>query len=124
MGWAIGGCTALAAAVSVWRLAESWVLAPFLGLAVVAAALAWIDLTQHRLPNRLVLPALVVSVPLLLGAALLDGDPGAWLTALGGGAALFALYLVLALVSLPSLQTPRQLFVTGGEAGALPQVRG
>ena len=99
MGWAIGGCTALAAAVSVWRLAESWVLAPFLGLAVVAAVLAWIDLTQRRLPNRLVLPAVGVSVPLLLAAALLDGDVGAWLTALAGGAALFAFYLVLALVS-------------------------
>ena len=99
MGWVIGGCTALAAAVTVWRLAGSWAVGPFLGLAVVAAVLAWTDLTQRRLPNRVVLPAIGVSVPLLLAAALLDGGVTAWLTALGGGAALFGLYLVLALVS-------------------------
>ena len=99
MGWVIGGCTALAAAVTVWRLAGSWAVGPFLCLAVVAAVLAWTDLTQRRLPNRVVLPAIGVSVPLLLAAALLDGAVTAWLTALGGGAALFALYLVLALVS-------------------------
>lgn len=99
MRWVIAGCTALAAAISVWRLSGSWVLLPFLGLAVVAAALSWIDLTQRRLPNRLVLPGIAASVPLLLGAALLDGAVSRGLGALAGGVVLFALYLVLALVS-------------------------
>ncbi|MCU1410759.1 MAG: peptidase [Rhodoglobus sp.] len=96
---AIAGCTAAAAAIAVWRLCGSWAELPFLGLVVVSAALSWIDLTQRRLPNRIVLPAVGASVPLLLGAALLDGDLSKGLTALAGGAALFVLYLVLALIS-------------------------
>jgi len=96
---AIAGCTALAAAITLWRLWGSWALVPFLGLVVVSAALSWIDLTQRRLPNRIVLPALGASVPLLLVAALLDGDLSKGLIALAAGAALFVLYLVLALIS-------------------------
>ena len=82
-----------------WRTGGSWSLFAYLGLVALGAALAWIDLTQRRLPNRLVLPGIAASVPLLLVAALLDGDLSLWLTALGGGAGLFALYLVLALVN-------------------------
>ena len=85
--------------ITVWRLPGTWALVPFLGLVVVAVALSWIDLRERRLPNRIVLPAIAASVPLLLGAAVLDGDLARWLTALAGGAALFVLYLVLALVS-------------------------
>jgi len=99
MRTAIAGCTAAAAAITLWRLGGSWALLPFLGLVVVGAALAWIDLTQRRLPNRIVLPAVGASVPLLLGAAVLDGGLSRWLTALAGGAVLFGLYLVLALIS-------------------------
>jgi leader peptidase (prepilin peptidase)/N-methyltransferase len=95
----VAGCSALAAAVAVWRLGGTWALIPFLGLVVVGAALAWIDLAQRRLPNRIVLPAIAASVPLLLGAALLDGAVERGITALAGGAGLFALYLVLALAS-------------------------
>ena len=96
---AIAGCSALAALAAVWRLGTDWALFPFLGLVVVGAALAWIDLTQRRLPNRLVLPAIAASVPLLVGAALLEGAASRAVTALVGGAALFLFYLVLALVS-------------------------
>ena len=99
MRWVVAGCTALAVGITVWRLPGTWALVPFLGLVVVAVALSWIDLRERRLPNRIVLPAIAASVPLLLGAAVLDGDLARWLTALAGGAALFVLYLVLALVS-------------------------
>ncbi|CAN5119692.1 hypothetical protein BH09ACT5_BH09ACT5_23500 [soil metagenome] len=99
MTYAVAGCSALAAAVAVWRLGGTWALLPYLGLVVVGAVLARTDLTQRRLPNRIVLPAIAASVPLLLGAAVLDGESGRWPTALAGGAALFLLYLVLALVS-------------------------
>lgn len=99
MRWVIAGCAALAAAIAVWRLGVTWALAPFLGLVVVGAALSWIDLRSRRLPNRIVLPAIAASVPLLLGAALLAGRFENWLTALAGGIVLFGLYLVLALVS-------------------------
>lgn len=99
MKYAVAGCSTLAAAIAVWRLSGSWSLPAYLGLVALGAALAWIDLTQRRLPNRLVLPGLAASVALLLAAALLDGDLSRWLSALGGGAALFALYLLLALVN-------------------------
>ena len=96
---AIAGCSALAALAAVWRLGGTWALIPFLGLVVVGAALAWIDLTQRRLPNRIVLPAIAASVPLLLAAALLDGAVSSGLTALAGGSVLFLFYLLLAVVS-------------------------
>lgn len=95
----VAGCSALAAVVAVWRLGGTWALIPFLGLVVVGAALAWTDLTQRRLPNRLVLPAIAASVPLLVGSAILEGDAGRGITALAGGAGMFALYLMLALLS-------------------------
>jgi leader peptidase (prepilin peptidase) / N-methyltransferase len=95
----IAGCSTLAALAAVLRLGGSWALFPFLGLVVVSAALAWIDLTQHRLPNRIVLPAVVASVPVLFGTSVLDDEVSRMPTALVGGVALFLLYLVLALVS-------------------------
>jgi leader peptidase (prepilin peptidase)/N-methyltransferase len=96
---AIGAAAVLAAVVAVWRLGGSWALVPYLGLVGVGAVLADTDLREHRLPNRLVLPAIGASVLLLLGASLLDGELERWPAALLGGAALFGLYLVLALVS-------------------------
>ena len=99
MNVAIAGCSAAAGLAAAWRLGTDWALLPFLGLVVVGAALAWFDLTQRRLPNRIVLPAVAASVPLLLGAALLEGEVSRGATAVVGGAALFLFYLVLALVS-------------------------
>ena len=68
-------------------------------LAVVSIALALIDIDVHRLPNVIVLPGYAVGAVLLGAAALLNGD----LVALGrlavGPGILFALYLVLALIS-------------------------
>jgi len=68
-------------------------------LAAISIALALIDLDVHRLPNRLVLPGYGVGAVLLGTAALLGGD----LVALGrlaaGAGILFAVYLVLAILS-------------------------
>ena len=86
-------------AVAIWRLWGTWAVAPFVAVAVVAAVLSWIDLREHRLPNLIVVPAIGASVLLLLGGSLADGQVASWLSALIGGAALFGLYLVLALVS-------------------------
>lgn len=74
------------------------VLVAFLYLAAVSVALAMIDLDTHTLPNRIVLPAYPVAGVLLTGGALLAGTPERLLTALAGGAALFGLYLLLALI--------------------------
>jgi leader peptidase (prepilin peptidase)/N-methyltransferase len=94
-----GVAAAAAIAVSVWRLGGTWAVVPFVLLAVVSGVLAWVDLTTRRLPNRIVLPALAASVVLLVVAAWLDGVIERWYGALIGGAVLFGLYLVLALVS-------------------------
>ena len=65
----------------------------------MSIALALIDIDTKRLPNVLVAPALVTGVVLLGVAAVLRSDWTALLGAAIGGAGLFAMYLVLALVS-------------------------
>jgi leader peptidase (prepilin peptidase)/N-methyltransferase len=89
----------LAIGVSVWRLGGSWAVVPFALLAVVAARLAWVDLRERRLPNAIVLPSGAASMVLLGLAAIGDGQPTRWLGAVAGAAALFALYLALALAA-------------------------
>ena len=73
-------------------------LVAFLYLAAISVALALIDLDVQRLPNTIVLPAYIVGAVLLSAAALLSGAPERLATAAVGAGALFALYLVLALV--------------------------
>ncbi|TFD66587.1 prepilin peptidase [Cryobacterium gelidum] len=73
-------------------------LVVFLYLAAVSVALAMIDLDTYTLPNKIVVPAYPVSAALLVTAALLLGEPGRLVPAVIGGAALFALYLTLALL--------------------------
>ena len=80
--------------------AAAWVeLVAFLVLTAVSIALALIDLDTRRLPNVIVLPTLLAGILLLGVAAVLRGDLTALAGAAIGGAGLFALYLVLALVS-------------------------
>ncbi len=70
----------------------------YLYLTAISLALALIDLDTHRLPNTIVLPAYLVGAALLGTAAALTGDGSSLLGAAIGGAALYALYLLLALV--------------------------
>lgn len=72
-------------------------VAAYLFLAAISIALALIDLDVHRLPNAIVLPAYGVGAVLLGTAGLLAGEPGALAGAALGGAALFVVYLLLAL---------------------------
>ncbi len=74
-------------------------LVAFLVLTAMTIALALIDLDTKRLPNALVLPALAVGIVLLAAAAIVRGDVQALIGAGVGGAGLFLLYLILALVS-------------------------
>ncbi|GEP28708.1 prepilin peptidase [Cryobacterium levicorallinum] len=80
-------------------LAQIIVLVAFLYLAAVSVALAMIDLDTHTLPNKILLPVYPVGAVLLTAAALVSGEPGRLLSALIGAAALFGLYLALALIS-------------------------
>lgn len=74
-------------------------LVAFLTLTAVSIALALIDLDTKRLPNVIVVPSLLAGVVLLGAAAIVRGDLAALAGAALGGAGLFLLYLVLALIS-------------------------
>jgi leader peptidase (prepilin peptidase)/N-methyltransferase len=76
----------------------TWALPAFLYLTAVGVALTFIDLDTKRLPNALTLSSYPVMAGLLLLPAVADGAWSAYGRALLGGVALFAFYLVLALV--------------------------
>jgi leader peptidase (prepilin peptidase)/N-methyltransferase len=95
--------SALATAVSfgllAWRFGLDPVLPSLLALAATGVVLSIVDLTEHRLPNAVLLPTLVLLAVLLVLASALSGEWMSLLGALAGGAGMFALYLVLALIS-------------------------
>jgi leader peptidase (prepilin peptidase)/N-methyltransferase len=81
------------------RFGLSWELPAFLFLAAAGVLLAVIDLRHRLLPNRVVLPSLAIGAALLTLAAAADGTWPALLRAVLGGGVLFAVFLVLALIS-------------------------
>ncbi len=98
-GWTIAGGTALLFGATAARIGAGWELPAFLVLAAALVALSVIDLRTFRLPNRIVFPLTGASVVLLAAAALAAGDLDIWVRALLGGAAGFAFFLILHLVS-------------------------
>jgi leader peptidase (prepilin peptidase) / N-methyltransferase len=99
--------TALLFVVVVWRFlagASTPVavaipgLVAFIYLAAVSVVLALIDLDVRRLPNTIVLPSYGVGAVLLSLQAILSSDYNALIRAGIGMVALFAFYLLLALV--------------------------
>ena len=72
-------------------------LPAFLYLAAISVALAAIDIDVRKLPNRIVLPSIVVGAVLLAIASLIAGDWGALLRAGIGSVALFVFYFILVL---------------------------
>jgi leader peptidase (prepilin peptidase)/N-methyltransferase len=91
--------TALLFALAALRSGLAWELPAFLFLAAAGVLLAVIDLQHRLLPNRVVLPSIGVAAVLLLVAALAEQEWDALLRAVLGSVALFAVFLVLALVS-------------------------
>jgi leader peptidase (prepilin peptidase)/N-methyltransferase len=95
--------SALATAVSfgllAWRFGLDPVLPALLALAATGVVLAIVDLTEHRLPNAVLLPTLVVLAVLLVLASALSGEWIRLVWALAGGAGMFLFYFVLALIS-------------------------
>ncbi len=81
-----------------WRFGLSWELPAFLYLAAISVALALIDVDVHRLPNSIVLPSYLVAGALLGAAAILDGEIGVLVRVAAAGAALYALYFLLAFI--------------------------
>lgn len=96
---AVAMATGLLFALTGARFGGSWELPAYLVLAAVAVLLAVVDLRHRVLPNRIVVPALGAGLLLLALAAAVDGTWPALLRAGLAAAALFAVYLVLALIS-------------------------
>jgi leader peptidase (prepilin peptidase)/N-methyltransferase len=85
-------------AVAGLRFGADWALPGFLLFFAVLLAVSAIDLEHFIVPNRIVYPAIVVSVPLLALAAVVDGEGGRLARALVGALAAFAGLLVLRLL--------------------------
>lgn len=71
--------------------------------AVCAVALGFIDLTEHRLPNRIIYPWAAVTAGILVIVAALLGDLPGLLRGLGAALLWGLLFLVVRLVHPPSL---------------------
>ncbi len=80
------------------RFAGQPALAAFAVLAVLGVALSAIDIAEHRLPNKLTLPAYPVLLALLGIATAAGHDVTAMLRALLAAVALVACYLLLAII--------------------------
>jgi leader peptidase (prepilin peptidase) / N-methyltransferase len=76
----------------------AWTLPAFLYFAAISVALAAIDIDVKRLPDRIVLPSVVVGAVLLAVASAGLGDWWILLRAVIGAAALFLFYFILAFV--------------------------
>jgi leader peptidase (prepilin peptidase)/N-methyltransferase len=99
----VSGTTGLLFALVGIRFGASWELPAFLVLAGAGMLLALIDLRHRLLPDRVVLPSLGVGAGLLTAAALAEhGWPDLGRAVLGA-AALFAVFIGLALISPASL---------------------
>lgn len=77
------------------------------GLLVLAAVLAVVDVREHRLPDRLVLPGAAASAVLWIAAFTVAGadagGPGGNARTLAAGVVLFAGYLLLRIVHPPGM---------------------
>ncbi|MEH0110330.1 A24 family peptidase [Tersicoccus sp. MR15.9] len=77
------------------------------GLLALAVVLTVVDVREHRLPDRLLLPGVAVSALLWVAAFTIAGPEaggvGAMLRTLAAGAALFAGYLLLRIVHPPGM---------------------
>jgi leader peptidase (prepilin peptidase) / N-methyltransferase len=76
--------------------AAFWLLlAAVVGLVAVGAVLSVIDARHHRLPDRIVLPAVAAALVLLVTAGLAGGNPAAAARTVLGAAVLFTGFLLL-----------------------------
>ncbi|WP_353827913.1 prepilin peptidase [Agromyces sp. SYSU T0242] len=97
-GWSAGS-TAVVVAVLAWRFGIDPVLPALLALAAAGVALSIVDLTEQRLPNAMLLPTSLALAVLLVIASTITGEWLALAWAAAGGAAMFAFYFALALIS-------------------------
>lgn len=103
LGWRVRLAASVAAGVLFALIALGFGFAPelpaYLLLAAASVVLSIVDLAEKRLPNPLLLATTALVAAALVIAAAADTAWDAALAALLGAAALFAVYLVLALIS-------------------------
>ena len=77
------------------RFGASWALPGYLLLYAALLAISAIDLERYIIPNRIVYPTLFIAIPLMVGAALAEGEPERIRSAaIGSVAAWFAMLVV------------------------------
>lgn len=86
-------------AVLALRFGADPILPALLALVATGVVLSIVDLTEHRLPNAVLLPTLGIVAVLLVLASALTGEWMRLLWALAGGAGMFLFYFVLGLIS-------------------------
>ncbi len=96
---AVESATAALSVAVAWRFGWDWWLFPPLVLAVALMALSLVDLYSYRLPDRLVLSALGMSVLTILAGAIGRGDRLVLWYAILGMCAYFSFLLVVHLIS-------------------------
>ncbi len=96
-------CGALFAVTGYWLASMSppdyWALPGMLLYVWMLLVVSAIDYETRRIPNRLTYPLTPALLVLLVGAALLNGQPGRALAVVGGGLGAFAFLLLLALIN-------------------------
>lgn len=87
--------TAVLFAAAGVRFGASWELPGYLLLFASLLAISAIDLERYIIPNRIVYPTLFIAIPLMVGAALAEGEPERIRSsAIGSLAAWFAMLVV------------------------------
>ena len=81
------------------RFGSTWELPPYLALAAGLVALSLIDLDHFLLPNRVLYPTGFLMAGLFVIPAVVDAQGSDYLRAVGGGAAAFAVFFVIHVVS-------------------------
>ncbi|WP_051298854.1 prepilin peptidase [Arthrobacter castelli] len=96
----------------IWRLSDLWqnsiagfilVLLAVVYFIAIAVRLTQLDLREHRLPNRIILPAYAVSSVLLGATSLITGDWWGLLRMFLAGGALWFFYYILRWVYPPGM---------------------
>ena len=80
-------------------IGATWVLPAYLFFVATTVALVLTDLDHKRIPNRILYPATVIALVLLVPGAAADGTLSDVPRALGGGGIYFGILLVIALVA-------------------------
>lgn len=102
-GFLVAAIAGVLSGAMAWRFGPDWLLPAFLFLVVTGVVLSRIDLQHQLLPNILVIPSLLMAFVLLLMDAAASARWGNLLLGLLGSAVMFAIYLVLAIISPRSL---------------------